>query len=250
MSDPELSRSYAEQRERDWTEFTQSDRPLPDYWAWWEDYSAGWRIPIQFLQPLGLEYPDELRAVGELMGILGELEEVDVPPLAWLHASYIHIGFLRPTDVLWSQVESFYVNAAPRIRRIEPFTLRPGGLSISPDGRIYLGIDDGGSYRELRRQIGLGVPFITRKMREDPLITAEGDRFIPTMTIGYTTGQGSRERLAALLEEHRDIELGELSPPRIKLARLPIQPHDHYLEIDVVAEIPLLGAEHRKGYHN
>ena len=36
----------------------------------------------------------------------------------------------------------------------------------------------------------------------------------------------------------------------MKLARVPIQPHDHYLDLDVIAEIPLLGAQHRKGYHN
>ena len=61
---------------------------------------------------------------------------------------------------------------------------------------------------------------------------------------------GNRARLVEFLEAHRDVDLGEFRPPHMKLARLPIQPHDHYGAIDVVAEIPLLGAAHRKGYHN
>ncbi len=250
MTVADLASTYLERREQDWNAFAASSADLPDYWAWWEDYSAGWRIPIQFLQPLGSEFAEQFKPLGKLMEQLGELDEVVVPPLAWVHMSYIHIGFLRPTDVMWSQVESFYVNAAPRIRRVEPFTMQVGGLSISEDGRIYVGMDDGGTYRELRRQIALGVPFITQKMKDDPLITAEGDTFVPTMDIGFTTGTGSRQRLIELLEEHRSIDLGEVSPPAMKLARLPIQPYDHYLDLDVVAEVPLLGADHRKGYHN
>jgi len=250
MTVADLASTYAEQRDRDWDAFVSSSADLPDYWGWWEDYSAGWRIPIQFLQPLGTEVPEQLAPLGELMERLGEMDEVEVPPLEWVHMTYIHVGFLRPTDVLWSQVESFYVNAAPRIRRVEPFTMQLHGLSVSEDGRIYIGMDDGGTYRELRRQIGLGVPFITQKMKDDPLITPEGDAFIPTMDIGFTTGSGSRQRLVQLLEEYRSIDLGEVSPPMMKLARLPIQPYNHYLDIDVVAEVPLLGASHRKGYHN
>jgi hypothetical protein len=250
MTAIDLAPTYLEQRERDWAAFADSSADLPDYWKWWEDYSAGWRIPIQFLQPLGAEFTTQLAPLGELMEQLGELDEVVVPSLEWVHMTYLHIGFLRPTDVMWSQVESFYVNAAPRIRRVEPFTMQLGGLSISEDGRIYIGMDDGGTYRELRRQIGLGVPFITQKMKDDPLITPEGDAFVPTMDIGFTTGSGSRQRLVEFLEAHRSIDLGDVSPPMMKLARLPIQPYDHYLDIDVVAEIPLLGADYRKGYRN
>jgi len=172
MTVSDLASTYLEQRERDWDAFATSSSDLPDYWGWWEDYSAGWRIPIQFLQPLGSEFTAQFAPLAELMEQLGELDEVVVPPVEWVHMSYIHVGFLRPTDVMWSQVESFYVNAAPRIRRVEPFTMQVGGLSVSEDGRIYIGMDDGGTYRELRRQIGLGVPFITQKMKDDPLVTA------------------------------------------------------------------------------
>ena len=250
MTTTDLAATYVEERERDWAAFMSSSAPLPDYWAWWEEHSAGWKVPIQFLQPIGQEFGDELGALTKLLEAMSELDEVAVPPLAWVHISYVDVGFLRPTDVLWSQVESFYVNAAPRIRRVEPFSLRIAGLSASEDGQIYLGVDDGGSYRELRRQIRLGVPFISQKMQDDPLVTVDGDGFVPRLPIGFTTGNGDRARLVEFLEAHRDIDLGDVSPPTMKLARLPIQPHDHYGPIDVVAEIPLLGADHRKGYHN
>jgi hypothetical protein len=250
MTTVDLAATYREAREADWAAFTGSSDPLPDYWGWWEEHSAGWKVPIQFLQPLGQEFPDELGRLGGLLEILGELDELEVPPLEWVHLTYVDVGFLRPTDVLWSQVESFYVNAAPRIRRVEPFTLRLAGLSASEDGRIYIGVEDGGNYRELRRQIGLGVPFVSQKFKDDPLITPEGDAFVPRLPIAFTTGRGDRSRVVEALEAHRNIDLGEFAPPFMKLARLPIQPHDHYGAIDVVAEIPLLGDAHRKGYHN
>ncbi len=250
MTTTELTTTYLDERERDWSAFVSSSEPLPDYWAWWEEHSASWKVPIQFLQPIGQESGDELAALSELLEALGELDEVVVPPVEWVHITYVDVGFLRPTDVLWSQVESFYVNAAPRIRRAEPFSLRIAGLSATDDGQIYLGVDDGGNYRELRRQIRLGVPFVSQKMKDDPLVTADGDAFVPKLPIAFTTGKGDRARLVEFLEAHRELDLGEFSPPHMKLARLPIQPHDHYGAIDVVAEIPLLGSDHRKGYHN
>ena len=59
MTVSDLASTYLEQRERDWNAFASSSSDLPDYWGWWEDYSAGWRIPIQFLQPLGSEYTQQ-----------------------------------------------------------------------------------------------------------------------------------------------------------------------------------------------
>ena len=76
------------------------------------------------------------------------------------------------------------------------------------------------------------------------------ETFIPTMDIAYTTGQGDKEKLISKLENYRSIDAGTFNLDLMKLARVPIQPHDHYLVLDVIAEIPLLGAEHRKGYHN
>ena len=163
MSLSESHQLYEQKSQDDWDYFLSSTSQLTDYWSKWEESSENWRIPIQFIQPLGLEYPEQLNPIQNLMDELAELEELEVPPLNWIHMTYIHVGFLSPLDVLWSQVESFYVNAAPRIRRVEPFSIEIRNLSISSDGRVYINIFDNGCYQELRKQISLGVPFIGKK---------------------------------------------------------------------------------------
>ena len=245
MKLPETHHLHEQKNQDDWNYFLSSSSQLPDYWNKWEEYSENWRIPIQFIQPLGLEFPEQFHPLQNLMDELANFEELEIPPLNWIHMTYIHVGFLSPLDVLWSQVESFYVNAAPRIRRVEPFSIEIRNLSISADGRIYINIFDNGAYQELRNQISLGVPFIGKKMN-----TLANEVFIPTMDIAYTTGKGEREKLISKLENYRSIDLGTVSLKLMKLARVPIQPHDHYLDLDIIAEIPLLGSEHRKGYHN
>jgi hypothetical protein len=250
MTTTEVTSAYAEQRERDWHAFAGGDGPLADYWALWEERSFGWKVPIEFIQPLGLDTPSILDALEPLLEQLRGMPEVEVPPREWLHCTYVRLGFLRAVDVLWSQVEAFYANASPRIHRVEPFSLRLAGISVADDERIYLGIDDGGMYREVRRQLKLGVPKIYEKMKEDPLVTPEGDRFVPTLDLGYFTGRGSRQRVLEALAGWREVDLGEVPLTHMKMARMPIQPHNHYVELDVIAEIPLLGQDYRKGYHD
>lgn len=245
-----VAADYRVRRERDWEAFVSADGELPDYWAAWEERSHGWRVPIDFLQPVGLEAPGTFEALNPLLARLREMPEVEVPPVAWLHLTWVRIGFLMAADLMWSQVETFYVNASPRIHRVHPFTLRLGGVSVADGERIYLGVDDGGSYREARQQAKLGVPKIYQVLRDDPNIEGNVDRFMPVIDIGYFTGRGSRERVIEALEPYRESELGEVPVSHLKLARLPIQPHDHYADIDVIAEIPMYGDDYRKGYHN
>lgn len=245
-----VAAEYAEARERDWADFLGRRGPLPDYWQRWEEHSFNWKVPIEYLQPVGLEAPAAFEALQPLFDRLASMEEVELVPVPWLHVTWRHIGFMRPADIIWSQVESFYVNSAPRLRRIPPTTLHLGGVSVAGDERVYLGVDDGAMYREARRQARLGVPKVSEVMKDDPLVTPDGDRFIPQVDIAYFTGKGSRERVAEALEPFRDIVVGDIALTHLKMARVPIQPHSHYEEIDVVVEMPMLGAGHRKGYHN
>jgi hypothetical protein len=245
-----ITEAYREQREREWNAFATSRDPLPDYWAHWDAISFGWRVPVEFIQPLGLESPAAFEALEPLLAKLREMPEVEVAPIPWLHASWVRAGFLMSTDIMWSQVETFYVNAAPRLRRVEPFTVRLEGVSVVDGERIYLGVDDGGSFREARRQAKLGVPKVFEVLKTDPLITPQGDTYMPRVEFGFFTGRGSRERVIEAIEPYRDLVLGEVALTHLKLARLPIQPHSHFEDLDVVAEIPMLGAAHRGGYHN
>lgn len=246
-----LAHDYATRRDADWEAFVSATGPLPDYWARWEERSHGWRVPIEFLQPVGVEAPEVFAALDPLRARLERLPGVEVVPTEWLHVTWVRIGFLMASDVMWSQVETFYVNAAPRLRRVEPFTLTVGALSVADGERVYLGVDDGGAYREARRQAKLGVPKIAEAMRDDPAIGASGeDHFMPVVDIAYLTGEGDRAEIAEALSPFRDVTTGEVAVSHLKLGRVPIQPHRHYESIDIVAEIPMLGAAHRGGYHN
>ena len=240
---------YADRRASDWQAFAASDAPLLDYWHEWEQRSHGWRVPIEFVQPIGLDYPSFAKPLQPLLDALGELDEVDVVPTEWMHLTTVHVGLLMATGIMWSQVETFYVNASPRVRRVAPFDLVLGGVSVTEDG-VYLGADDGGSLREVRRQLRLGVPKVHEVMKNDPLVTEDGDAFVPQIEIAFFTGEGQRSRVLEALEPYREIDAGSVPITQIKMARLPIQPHDHYGGIDVVAEMTLLGDDYRKGYHN
>jgi len=245
-----VAESYAESRERDWSAFVRERGPLPDYWQRWEERSHGWRVPIEFLQPVGMEMPTVFEGLEPLLARLRDMPEVDLVPVDWLHATWVRVGFLMSTDILWSLVESYYVNAAPRLRRIEPYTVRLGGISVADGERIYLGVDDGGNYREARRQAKLGVPKVYDVLKDDPLVSADGDAFVPTIDIAYFTGLGDRQAVIDAIEPFRDLQVGSIPLTHHKLARVPILPYNHYEAIDVVAEIPMLGQGHRGGYHN
>ncbi|MDP6607012.1 MAG: hypothetical protein QF664_12255 [Dehalococcoidia bacterium] len=241
--------AYAEQRSRDWAAFEANSEPLTDYWEAWAERSHGWRVPIEFLQPIGLDSASFAEPLRPLLDALEALDEVDVIPIEWMHLTTVNVGLLMSTDIMWSQVETFYVNASPRVRRIAPFELALGGVSVTEDG-VYLGVEDAQVIREVRRQLRLGVPKVHEVLRDDPLIGSDGDGYVPTIQLAYFTGEGERGRVLEALEPHRDIAAGTVTQTHIKMARIPIQPTDHYTPIDVVAEIVLLGDGYRKGYHN
>ena len=246
---PPDTSAYAEKRERDWAAFTSGDGPLPDHWARWAEESFDWRPEISFFQPVGVDYPDLAERVQPLRNALDGLEEVDLAPVNFLHLKSIQIGFLRAADLYWSQVETFYVNAAPRVHRVEPFKIRIEGVSAGADA-LYLGVDDGLAFRELRRQVALGVPKISQVLKEAGIEIGDGDSFVPEIPFAYFTGKGDRARVIEAITPHLDAQLGEYPVSHIKMGRVAPDPDIHYPNLDVVAEIILFGKDHRKGYHN
>lgn len=246
----DVAGEYAEARERDWSDFVGRRGALPDFWGLWEGRSFNWKVPIEYIQPLGIESPSTFDTLQPLFDKLASMPEIELAPVSWLHITWCRIGFLRAADIMWSQVESFYASSSPRLRRIPPTTLHLGGISVGEGERIYLGVNDGAMYREARRQARLGVPKVHEVMKDDSLITPDGDLYVPQVDLGYFTGKGTRERVIEALEPFRNVVVGDIALSHLKMARLPIQPHSHYEEIDVVAEMQMLGADHRKGYHN
>ncbi len=240
---------YAARRAQDWAAFTAGSGPGADRWAAWAELSYQWKNAVEFLQPVGLDYPDYLTPLQPLLDRLAGMEEVDLPPVEFTHFTVLRLGFLMSSDILWSQTESFYVNAAPRIHRVNQFPIRLGGISAREDA-LYIGVDDGHSFREVRRQIRLGVLKAAEMIKNDPEWSQEADRFMPVIPFAYFTGQGDRRRVIEAVEPYLDTQLGEYPVTKVKMGRVASDPDIHYPGMDVIAEIGLLGDEYRKGYHN
>lgn len=235
---------YAEDRARNWEAFVASTDPLADYWARWIEFSHDWKVPIEFLQPVGADNPQFIEPVQPLLDTLAGMEEVEVFPVHHMYVTSVHVGLLRATDIMWSQVESIYVNASPRLHRLEPFTLRFGGVSAFEDS-LYLGVDDGFALREVRRLVRLGVPTVYERARDD----TAWDDFIPHVKIAGFTGKGSRQQVIEAVTPYRDAAAGEITIDLIKMARIPVDPDNRHPEMDVIAAIQMYGKDHRSGYH-
>jgi hypothetical protein len=220
------------------------------YWERWEQRSFGWKAAIEFLHPFGRDHAEAFAPLAPLFEALRALPGVEVPPVEWLHVSWLHLGFLRADDIMWSQVETFYVSTAPRLRRIEQRPVRLGSIALTDDGRVTLGVEDGGLFREARRQAALGAMKARAALDADPAVTPDGDTFTATIDLAYLDGTASAAAVAQAVEAYRALTVAEIAPTHLMLARLAALPEQHYTSLDVVAEIPMLGAQHRGGYHN
>ena len=224
--------------------------PTADYWQRWEQTSFGWKAAIEFLHPFGRDHADAFAPLEPLFAALRALPGVEVPPVEWLHATWLHLGFLRADDLMWSQVETYYVGVAPRLRRVQPRTMRLGGIALIEDGRVTLGVDDGGLFREARQQASIGVMKAREALRADAAMTPDGDTFVPTIDIAYLDASASSGAVAQAIEAYRTLAVAEITPTHLMLARVSTQPEQHFDTLDVIAEIPMLGEQHRAGYHN
>ncbi len=251
-SDPEsLNYDYQKKRDADWdSAFLSNSDALPNYWDYWESFSNGWRVPIQFLQPIGLDSPRGFRELEPLLSVLDKSTEVDVPPTDWMHITWVHVGFLMAADIMWSQVETFYVNSSPRLRRVEPFDISLSGISVDSDGCVYVGVSDGGQFREARKQARNGVPKVYEVLRDSSDLATGEDLFMPRVVIGHLNGEGRRDALFENLLPWKETNFGEISLTHLQIGRVPIMPHDHYAPLDIVAQIQMRGEKYREGYHN
>jgi len=86
--------------------------------------------------------------------------------------------------------------------------MRFGGISAN-EGSLYLGVDDGGSLREVRRQIRLGVPKAAEALK------AEGiEHVLVNGTEIATGGVLTGDRPGTLLRSGRDTETVEVANVR------------------------------------
>ncbi|MDA1062531.1 MAG: hypothetical protein O2895_06455 [Chloroflexi bacterium] len=239
----------AQRRAADWAAFSSASGPTADHWELWGEESFGWRPEISFFQPVGLDYPELVERLAPLRATLEGIAGVDVPPPEFLHLKFLQLGFLRAVDIYWSQVETFYVNAAPRVHRVEPFPIEVSGVSAHADA-IYVGVNDGYTLREVRKQVALGVPKAMQVFKEKGIKTGDEDDFVPDIAIAYLTAGADRSAIIEALTPHLEDDFGSYPVTQIKMGRVAPDPEVHYPNLDVVAEIGMLGKNHRQGYHN
>ena len=126
---------------------------------------TSWKVPIEFLQPTRRRVHRRTRS-SSLQPLLDDPRQARrgrcLPPVTtWVHLTYSARGLPASDRRASGHRSSPFMSMLRRgcIRRVEPFPVRTSpGISVSEDGQIYVGVDDGGNYRELRRQIRLGVP--------------------------------------------------------------------------------------------
>ena len=232
---------YRERRDRDWQAFVDGAGPPADYWAAWAERSLTWRPALLLLQPVGRDHPMLLESLQPLLDALGELEEVDLPPVEFVHLPTLVVGFLASTDISYTQMETICLYASSSIVRAEPFSISVGGVSVREDA-LYLGVDDGFRLREVRRLAAAGAPRIAEALRAEETASPDGaDGFVPTIPFGYFTGSGDRRRVIEALEPYRDAELGEFAVRYIGMGRVLSDEQIHYADLDVMTEVPLRG---------
>ncbi len=47
---------YAADRARHWEAFASASGPLASFRDRWDTFSSGWKVPIEFCQPIGIAY--------------------------------------------------------------------------------------------------------------------------------------------------------------------------------------------------
>lgn len=227
-----------------------STGPSTGYWDRWEERSHDWRASIDFMHPFGRDHAEQLAPLTAVLDALRAIPGVDVPPIEWLHATWLHLGFLRAEDIMWSQVETYYVSAAPRLRRVQPRPVRLGGIALTEDGRVTLGVEDAGLFRDARKQASIGTMKAREAILADAAMTPDGDTFAATIDIAFLDAQASAGTVAQAIEPYRALHVAEVTPTHLMLARVAPEPTKHFDSLDIVAEIPMLGDQHRGGYHN
>lgn len=230
---------YALRRETDWSAFRAQSGPPGDYWATWAERSNGWRPAMLLLQPLGRDRPDLLEPLRPLLDALADVEGVELPPPSFVHLPTLVVGYLMSTDISFTDMENIAMQAAGRIQRLAPFTLRFSGISATEE-TLYLGVDDGYALREVRLAAAERAPRIAEALREEGE-AAGGQDFVPTVPFAYFMGGGDRARIAELVEPYRETVLGEHHASHIGLGRLLCEPQIRYPGPDVLVEIPLRG---------
>tara|TARA_Y100001970_G_scaffold291483_1_gene428787 strand:+ start:6272 stop:7084 length:813 start_codon:yes stop_codon:yes gene_type:complete len=220
-----------------------------DFWKNYEQKTHSWKQWISFMIPFGLKNEEFVENLNEAISNLGNINGVTLFPNSYLYLPISFIGFLKPDDVMWSQVESFYVNASPRLHRIDPFEISAIKIGMSSDA-LYIAFDDGYNFKKIRKQLMLGVPHINKIFKnQDSQVNEESDHFLPKIDIAYLN-KAKKSDINNQLNKVNLNNMSKLTVDYVYLVRMASDPQLKINDPDIIAEIPLMGKEYRTGYHN
>ena len=218
------------------------------YWKNYETRTHNWKQWICFMIPIGIKNETYSNQLLDSSSQIISIDNYEAFPTKYLYLPISFVGFLKPDGIMWSQVESFYVNASPRLHRIEPFNIQPIKIAYDEEN-ISIIFDDNYAFKEIRRQLQLGVPHINAIYKnKDSYVRNGTDHFMPKIDIGYFT-QASYKKVADKLS-NIEISKSELNIDTVYLVRMSADPQIKLSQPDIIAEIPLMGSKYRTGYHN
>ena len=219
-----------------------------DFWVNYEHNTHSWKQWISFMIPLGLKNQEFAKSLNSELSNIKDISGINLFPDSYLYLPISFIGYLKPDDIMWSQVESFYVNASPRIHRIEPFDITALEIGMSKD-TIYIAFDDNYNFKKIRKQLMLGVPHINKLFKNnDSQVSQEVDYFLPKIDIAYLSNINVSEVSKKL--DDVNLKKNKLTIDYVYLVRMSSDPQLKTSDPDIIAEIPLMGKEYRSGYHN
>jgi hypothetical protein len=214
----------------------------------YEKRTYNWKQWVGFMIPIGLKNESLLQNIHDSIKNIYDIKGIEHFPLSYCYLPIAFIGYLKPDDVMWSQVESFYANASPRIHRISPFEIE--SLTVSYNNEtVYLSINDNYNFREIRKQLKIGVPHIRKIFTEnDNQVISDIDYFMPKVDLGYfsnTELSNIKKTLA-----NTKIITQKITIDKVYLVRMASDPQINFPDPDIIAEIPLIGPDYRTGYRN
>ncbi len=215
--------------------------PAIGHWDAWAERSLNWKPSVEFMYPFGRDHAAAFAPLEPLFAELGALRGVEVLPLDWMRTTWMLLGFVSALDLSWLDVETFHGKAAPRLRRVESRTVRLGGLDLTDDGRVVLRVEDGGLFREARKEAAFGLQRADDVLKAQ--LTPDGDPYEPTIDIAYLDANASEGEVVQAIDPYRSLDLGEVRVQKLMLGRAVMQPQAHYAFLDIFIEIPIADSQ-------
>jgi 2'-5' RNA ligase len=173
----------------------------------------GLTLVVHPLRGLGLGPPRLLETIAELRLAWGQALPCSFFLEETLHFTIYSLRRSRPEPFSPLELEELWNRLASELRPIleatSPFTLSLRGLAVAADGAILIGVDDSPALRGLRQAVK-AIPGVSSPRSYPPHVT------IGQVLAPCGSAESFRQTMG-YLQAWRDVSVGELSVPALKL---------------------------------